>query len=133
MFKYHTVHCSKLTSHVPPSHQLLCPLITFPCFQLHFCFMPPLHSCHTSSTPTLVMTPALCHTVGHFTPTTHYNCALLTSRECSAVGTEIYPIAVQHLSDSLSPPTHTHRRAHKTHSSIMGVEPSTCYLYNSPD
>ena len=124
----------------PPPLQLLCPLITFPCSQLHFCIMPPLHSCHTSSTPALVMTPALCHTAGHFRPSTHYNCVLqvvsmpFTSRKCSTVGTEIYPIAVQHLSDSPLPRhTHTHGRAHKTHSNIMGVQPSTRYLYNSAD
>ena len=130
MFKWHTVHCSNREAMSPHPHQLLCALIRFPCSQLHFCFVPPLHSCHTSSTPTLVMTPSLCYTVGHFRPPANYNCILRVVYTTHQYGMQHsrhwnLSFAVQHLSNC----PHPHTDMHKNTVKIMDVQPSMRYLY----
>ena len=90
MFKRRAVHCSKLRSHVP---QPLPSSLLFSCSRLHLVSCPPLHSCHTSSTPTLdVTTPTLLSHYGtlglpHITVA---SCEYmpLTSRESSTVAIE---------------------------------------------
>ena len=71
VFKCHTVHRSKPRSHIPHID-----FSAFPCSLLHFCFVTMLHSCHTSSSHTLIMTPSLYYTAGHFRPPAHYNFVL---------------------------------------------------------
>ena len=43
---------------------------------LLFCSVTMLHSCYTSSTPTLIMTPCLCYDSGHSRPPTCNSCVL---------------------------------------------------------